>query len=347
MKKKINDNYLSFNENVQYFECGYSCDNALLLKIGHDKFFITDGRYTLEARENTKNTKVIESRDLIQAGIDILNKTKIKKLIYDCNQISVGSFEKLKGLIKPSITLESVSNFHQELRIIKTDEEISLIQKSQKFNKKAYKNFAKYLNKQNDFLNEKELFFYAKTFLQDFGKYDLSFEPILAINANAAKPHSLPTDKEFKRGDLLLFDAGIKYKRYCSDRTRTAYFGKEINFKKIQKFKNSKIQKIYDIVLKAQEKTIQSIKAGMKAKDIDKIARDIITQAGYGEYFVHSTGHGIGLDIHELPFISRNSDIAIENNMVFSIEPGIYIPDFCGVRIEDLVVVKDGKAEIL
>ncbi len=180
------------------------------------------------------------------------------------------------------------------------------------------------------------------------GKYDLSFDPIVAINANAAKPHALPTNKKLKLHDLILVDAGVKYQRYCSDRTCTANANFEkFNFKREQKFKNKKYQKIYDIVLKAQLNAISNARVGMKASEIDKLTRDIITKAGYAEYFVHSTGHGVGLDIHEFPNINSKSDIIIEDNMVFTIEPGIYLPNEFGIRIEDSVVMKNGRAQIL
>ncbi len=179
------------------------------------------------------------------------------------------------------------------------------------------------------------------------GKYDLSFDPIVAINANSAKPHALPTNIKLKKDDLILVDAGVKYKRYCSDRTCTAIFDDNVNFSREQKFKNKKQQKIYDIVLKAQQTAIKKAKVGMKALQIDKIARDIIINAGYGNFFVHSTGHGVGLDSHEYPVISSKSDVIIQENMVFTIEPGIYLPNEFGVRIEDTVVMQNGRAKIV
>jgi Xaa-Pro aminopeptidase len=184
--------------------------------------------------------------------------------------------------------------------------------------------------------------------MSNFGKYELSFDPIVAINENAAKPHALPTNKKLKLNNLILVDAGVKYKRYCSDRTCTANANFEkFNFNREQKFKNKKHQKIYDIVYKAQLNAIEKARVGMKASKVDKLTRDIITKAGFGEYFVHSTGHGVGLDIHEFPTINSKSDVIIEENMVFTIEPGIYLPDEFGVRIEDTVVMKNGRVEIL
>ena len=144
-----------------------------------------------------------------------------------------------------------------------------------------------------------------------------------------------------------MVDAGVKYKRYCSDRTCTSSFNQNIDFKRDQKFKTKKEQKVYDIVLKAQETAIQKARVGMKASQIDKFARDIIEKAGYGKQFIHSTGHGVGLDIHEYPNINSKSDVILENNMVFTVEPGIYLNEKFGVRIEDTVVMKQGIATIL
>lgn len=350
MKKKINDeSYLTLDENAQYFECGYSCDNGLFLKIGDNRFFITDSRYTLEAEQEAIETRIVESSDLFRTAADIINKNSVKDIVYDPNQITISAFERLKSHLDSKKELKGSPNFHRFKRIIKTESEIKLIQKSQKLNKEAYKNFAKYLNECKIHLSEQDLYYFSQQFLTHNGKYDLSFKPILGINANAAKPHALPSKKDkIKYGDLLLFDAGIKYQRYCSDRTRTAFFDKSgIVFKKCQNFKDKDLQKIYDIVLCAQEKTIKLLRSGMTGKEIDGIARGVIEKSGYGKYFVHSTGHGIGLDIHELPFISQKSETVIEDGMVFSIEPGIYIPNFYGVRIEDLVVVKNGRAEVI
>jgi Xaa-Pro aminopeptidase len=150
------------------------------------------------------------------------------------------------------------------------------------------------------------------------------------------------------KNNLLLIDAGLKYKRYCSDRTVTLNYKSNLDIaNRKQKFKDPFKQKIYDIVLKAQEKAISKARAGMKANEIDKLARSVIEDAGYGKYFIHSTGHGVGLDIHEYPIISQKSDIVIEENMVFTIEPGIYLDDKFGVRIEDSVAIQNGKAVIL
>lgn len=157
----------------------------------------------------------------------------------------------------------------------------------------------------------------------------------------------MPSDDTLKNADLILVDAGIKFKRYCSDRTRTAIFDENINFKKSQNFKNQKQQEIFEIVKEAQNLAIKAVKPGIKACQIDKIARDFITENGFKEAFFHSTGHGVGLDIHELPNISPKDDTILQKGMVFSIEPGIYLQNEFGVRIEDVVAVSDDGCEIL
>lgn len=139
----------------------------------------------------------------------------------------------------------------------------------------------------------------------------------------------------------------MKYQRYCSDRTRTSVFDEHFNFEKKQQFKDAHQQKVYDTVLLAQEAALKAVKIGVKAKEIDKAARDVIDKTGFGNYFVHSTGHGVGLDIHELPVIGSRSETIIEENMVFTIEPGIYLPEQFGVRIEDTIIVRKDGAEVM
>jgi Xaa-Pro aminopeptidase len=216
-----------------------------------------------------------------------------------------------------------------------------------KLGKDGFEKFARYLQKDGSRKSEKDLHFKAIEFLSNSGQLQLSFDPIIAINKNSAKPHALPTNTVLNSNDILLVDAGVKYKRYCSDRTCTSFFDDNIDFKRTQKFKSKKMQKVYDIVLKAQQTAISKARVGDKASDIDKYARDIIEKSGYAKQFIHSTGHGVGLDIHEYPNINKTNDIIIEENMVFTVEPGIYLNDKFGVRIEDTVVMRNGKAKIL
>ena len=332
-------NYILNKENEIYYECGWSSDNALFLSLNGEKFVITDSRYTLDAKENAK-AEVIEARDLVKKARELILKKRIKKIKIDFKNWSKEDVSKLSL----AVFLQNSPDFSFKKRIIKTPKELEIIKKAVKKGARAFDEFAKVIETGID---EYELSFRFKEKLTKRGKRALSFEPIVAINENAAKPHAVVTSKKLKKGDLLLLDAGIKYKRYCSDRTRTIYIDKNITMSKKQNFPKH-IQKVYDVVLKAQEKAIKSVKVGMKVSELDKIARDVIENAGYGKYFVHSLGHGVGLDIHEWPFINSRNELRLKEGMVFTIEPGIYLPGEFGIRIEDMMAIDyNGKANVL
>jgi len=338
-------NYMLKDENAIYYECGYSCDNALYLRLGSDALFITDSRYTIDANENVKNATVIINGDLYGEAVQLLKRSKVKKVIFDPKEWSVDGFDKISSRTK--INFKSVLDFSHKKRIIKSDDELKILAKAAKLGAKAFKHLAKEFRKNGFGEDEYTLTHMAKGILGDFGKYDLSFDPIVAINKNAAKPHATATSTKLEKDDLLLVDAGLKYKRYCSDRTRTVQADKYFMFETHQSFKRKKIQKAYDTVLKAHDNAIAKARCGMKAKKVDALTRDIVSKAGYGEFYVHSTGHGVGLDIHEMPYISTKSDTIIEDGMVYTIEPGIYIPGEFGIRIEDMVAMVDGQAVVL
>ena len=338
-------NYMLKDENAIYYECKYSCDNALYLRLGKEAFFITDSRYTLDANENVKNAKVIINRDLYAQAVSLLKKSKVKKVIFDPKEWSVYGFERIRSNVK--LNFKPVVDFSHKKRIIKSEDELKIIAKAAKLGAKAFTQLSKAFRKEGFGKDEYTLTHMARGILGDYGKYELSFDPIVAIGKNAAKPHALPTSTRLKKNDLLLVDAGLKYKRYCSDRTRTVYANKYLMFDTKRSFKRKKIQKAYDTVLKAHDNAINKARSGMKAKQVDALTRDIIEKAGFGEYYVHSTGHGVGLDIHEMPYIASKSDTIIEDGMVYTIEPGIYIPGEFGIRIEDMVAMLDGKAKVL
>ena len=338
-------NYMLKNENAIYYECGYSCDNALYLRLGKEAFFITDSRYTIEAKRAVQGAQVRIHRDLYAAAVKLLKKHHIKKIIFDPKEWTVAAFnhvqENTKTFFKPTL------DFSHKKRMIKSEEELKTIAKAATLGAKAFKQLAKTFRKEGFGKDEYTLTHMAKGILGDFGKYELSFDPIVAVHKNAAKPHAMPTSTRLEKNDLLLVDAGLKYKRYCSDRTRTIQADKYLMFDTKQIFKGKKIQKAYDTVLKAHDTAIRKARSGMKAKKVDALTRDIIDKAGYGKYYVHSTGHGVGLDIHEMPYISSKSDTRIADGMVYTIEPGIYIPNAFGIRIEDMVAMVNGKAVVL
>ncbi len=338
-------NYILKNENAIFYECGYSCDNVIFIKLGSESFFVTDGRYEIEAREHAKSVDVLVGQDIYQMAKELLGSNKIQNIVFDPHDWSVADFAKLSADME-SIFQEAL-DFSRKKRIIKSELEVNKLSYAAKLGANAFDNFIANIKANGIGLDEFALTYLKKEYLSNRGTYELSFDPIVAINANAAKPHAMPTYDVLKYNDLLLIDAGLKFERYCSDRTRTIFINEEMQSSTVQKFNSIKLQQIYDTVRKAHDETIAQLRCGMKSFEVDAIARNIIHKVGYGDYFVHSTGHGVGLDIHELPVISSKSDITIEDGMVFTIEPGIYLPDEFGVRIEDTVVMKDGRAEIL
>ncbi|MSN97151.1 M24 family metallopeptidase [Campylobacter sp. FMV-PI01] len=340
----MKSNFVLRDENSVFFECGYSCDNQIFLNLDGNKFLITDSRYAIEARNLAINTQIIETNLLFEEAKNLIDKFNIKELVFDPFDFSYGDFLSFSKDIK--IFLKQEPFFSKKKRMIKSQDEIQKLKKAASLGARGFDLIADFIN-ENANLSEKELFFEASNVLKQKGELDLSFLPIIAINQNAAKAHALPTQEILKNGDLFLMDAGVKFQRYCSDRTRTAFFDGNLNFSKAQKFKNQKQNEIYEIVKEAQNLAIKAIKPGALASDIDNVARSFIAKNGYEKAFFHSTGHGVGLDIHEFPNISKNSQTILEEGMVFSVEPGIYLENEFGVRIEDVVVVTKSGCEIL
>jgi len=338
--------YILRDENAVYYECGYSNDNALFLRLEDAAWLVTDSRYTTEAKEAVHGAEVVEASDLIKAVRGLLRTHRVRKLVYDPKEWPVEALEALHSKL-PRLFLRPDPAFSHRKRMLKSPEEIALLARAAELGREAFRAFGAYVAREGVGLSEKRLHFVAEGILRREGAYALSFDPIVAVGANAAKPHALPTERVLRRGDLLLLDAGLKYRRYCSDRTRTVYVGDEIRFGEDQRFASPRIQQAYDLVRKAHDTAIGKARAGMTGAQIDALAREVIEKGGMGEAFVHSTGHGVGLDIHEMPYISKKSQTVVEDGMVFTIEPGIYIPGEFGIRIEDMVVMRNGRPEIL
>jgi Xaa-Pro aminopeptidase len=283
-----------------FYECSYANDNCIYLNIGGEGFFITDFRYDTEAYKNVKDAHIVIAKDVIKETKNILLKKRVKKMFFDPLELNCYEKEEIEKIVK----LYPKLNFSKKKRAVKQEWEIKLIKKSALINKEAFKKFCNFLKFEGEEKEESFLHYKAKEILSNFGKYQLAFEPIVAIEENSSCAHASPSQKILKKGELILFDAGIKYKGYCSDRTRVGFFKEDFSFDDNQKSFPKEIQKIFDIVYDANRKAIEKIKCGIKASKIDKIARESIYKAGYGKYFTHSTGHGVGIDIHEFPVIS-------------------------------------------
>ena len=225
------------------------------------------------------------------------------------------------------------SHYIENMRRIKSDEEIEILKEASKHNDRIMTELESELIEGMTELELADIVVKKQSTLPLSG---ISFEPITVFSENIADPHGIPSNRKLRRGDAVLIDMGGMYKGYASDMTRTFFFGK-----------NEKLEELYNIVLEANLKAIDAVKVGDPISNVDKAARDVITSYGYGEYFIHRTGHGIGLETHENLDVSSTNDTPMEAGMVFSIEPGIYIEGIGGIRIEDLVVVTNEGAEVI
>ena len=224
---------------------------------------------------------------------------------------------------------ETLGDIIKELRIRKDDEEISYLKQAAKIVDDVFYSLIEDGLKGK---NEKEIGRKIEELIYEFGGDGISFSPIVASGPNGANPHHTPGKRIIKEGDLVILDYGAKYNGYCSDITRTVAVGKI----------SEEALRVYEIVKEAQENAFNNSKVGVRAKDIDSGAREVISSYGYGKYFTHRTGHGLGLDVHEPPFITPTNDELIQNGMIFTIEPGIYLPGKFGVRIEDDIAIIEG-----
>ena len=219
----------------------------------------------------------------------------------------------------------------RDLRMRKSPEEIDLMRKAGQIADHALESI---LDEVKPGVTEGALAAMLEYQMRMGGAEKPSFGSIVASGSNSSMPHKRASDKQIKKGELVVFDFGCVYHGYCSDTTRTIFLGKP----------SEEMRRIYNIVRKANEHAFRAVKPGIKARDIDLAARGYIASQGYGPYFTHRTGHGIGLDVHEEPYITRESDQRLEEGMAFSIEPGIYLPGKFGVRIEDIVAVNPSGA---
>lgn len=314
-------------------------------------YILTDGRYAQAVKTLIPDFKLIEISPKLSFGKAIeklVGKHKIKKLGFEGHDITFSEHKKLSSRFndlprRPLRRIEAskagLNHFSlNSLRAIKNKEEISKIEKACQLGDKTFDYILKKIKlgvSEKEVANEIEFFIKSKS-------ADISFAPIVAFDKNSAIPHHVPSDTKLEIDNIVLLDFGIKLNNYCSDMTRTVFFGKAISEQK----------KMYETVLEAQAKAIDFLNKVAPsrrcnlAKDVDKVARDYIISQGYPA-IPHSLGHGVGIQIHESPRLSPKSKDILKEGMVFSIEPGIYIPEFGGVRIEDLVVLEKNKVRLL
>lgn len=332
IKSKKIDGFLVTNiKNIRYLT-GFSGSSAFVLITANTRLFFTDFRYKEQAAVEVRGFEIeLQKGKRIHTLRRFIKKLVIRSLCFEKS----ASYEFYENLKKLHVRLMPQKDFIENMRKVKDTEEIECIKKAVQ---RAEKAFIKIKPKIQAGIKEKEIALRLEEQLKKEGCTRVPFDIIVASGKNASMPHARRTEKRIQKGDFVIIDWGGEADGYYSDMTRTFLVKDEALSGKI---------KIYEAVNKARQKAIASVREGINTQDIDRIARDTIRNAGYGEFFGHGTGHGIGLDVHEPPGISWIKGEAVCSSMVFTIEPGIYIPEFGGVRIEDMVLVKNRKAELL
>lgn len=337
------ENILIFkDENIYYLTGFYGKNSGSSLLITNRRgYLFVNFIYYEEAKNSVCNQNIeiiLLDNDKNEVIIDMLNQKAIKDILIEASSISCSNFLKLRVLLeKEKIKFGFIDYPLSELRIVKDEYELKIIRDCCRITEKSFKDILKYNYKEITSKSELELAHELEGYLIKNDAYGKSFDFIIANNENSSKPHYCASNTKIRNG-VLLMDFGAYYKNYCSDITRTIFIGdilEHINFKKVFE--------IYEIVKEAQFLAESQCRPGMISSELDNAARSFIAKNGYGESFGHSLGHGVGLEVHEPPFINSKSNFVLREGMVITLEPGIYIEGLGGVRIEDMVeITKDG-----
>lgn len=333
LRRELSDNeavLISSYPNIFYYSA-FTSEDAYLLISRDAKYLITDSRYTIQAQEQSPDFEIIN----IGEGFDkIFSKIKANYIGYEEGAMTVKEHKHLKSKIGNNQALVGKQKFINKPRRIKDTVEIEKIARAEKIGDEA---FEYVLDTIRPGVRERDIALEIEFYMKKHGASALSFDTIVASGKRSAMPHGVASDKIIEKGDFVTLDFGCVYEGYCSDMTRTVVVGKA----------DAAQRKIYETVLKAQNAAILAIEEGEPCSKIDKVARDIISDAGYGNNFGHGLGHSVGIEIHENPTFSPKCETKIQNGHVITVEPGIYVENFGGARIEDLIVVENGKARNL
>jgi len=328
---------LSQPENLRYLS-GFTGSSGWLLISGQNAILATDFRYVEQAKGESPDFEIIQTKQELREWLPgLVSDLGWHKLGFEANFISYDSSHKLSEAIKTrQVNLELVPTIGivEQLRSIKEPGELGFITKAVELVDAVFEQTKAIIRPG---ITEKEAAWEIEKILRQEGSEGIPFEIIVASGSNSALPHARPAEKIICSGEPVLIDMGARINGYCSDFSRTLFLGET----------DKSLQEIYNIVLKAQTTAIKGIESGMDASQADRLARSVVEQAGYGDAFGHGLGHGVGLAIHEFPTLSPRSSDSLADGMVFTIEPGIYLAGKGGVRIEDMVVLKNGKAKVL
>lgn len=333
MDKEGLDALLIDSPENRYYLTGFTGTAGRVLLTGKGAYFITDFRYVEQAKKQTEGYEIVELSSNFEKGLnELLKKDGVKRLGFESKAISHEQFLKYNEVLE--VELQKTTDLIEGLRVIKGPEEIEKIKKAVEITDAA---FAHILGIIKPGVTEREIALELEFFQKRMGGEKNAFDFIVASGQRSSLPHGVASDKVIEKGDFVTLDFGVFYQGYCSDLTRTVVVGEP----------DEKQKEIYGLVLKAQLAVIERVKAGMSCKEVDEIARGIIGEAGYRENFGHGLGHGIGLEIHEAPRVSFTSETILQPGMVVTNEPGIYIPGWGGIRIEDDLLITEEGCEVL
>ena len=332
MQEKELDGMIINNLKNVYYLTGFWGSNGTVFISRDRQILVTDARYIIAAKQEVTGFEIFAERDELATISKIAKDMGLSRIGFE-DEISVSYYHRMQGAFE-GLELVPQTQFVEALRMIKDETEIATIRKACSISDQAFHDALEFIKPGK---TEIEIANFLDFRMRELGAAGLSFDTILASGINSSKPHAHPMHKPVELGEAITMDFGCLYEHYVSDMTRTIYLGHV----------SDEQAEIYNTVLKANQALIDQAKAGLGFRDFDKIPRDIIVEAGYGEYFTHGIGHGIGLDIHEEPYFSQTSTEVIKSGMVLTDEPGIYIEGKYGVRIEDDILITDTGCELL
>jgi len=330
---KVNALLVSSPASVRYLT-DYVGSNALLLITPEECHFFTDPRYALEAAQKVTTKIHIAKKPLIEDVVTLLKRKRLKKIGFEPAWTNVADHQKLKDGLALGASLHPVSGLVEGLRAIKSPVEISKIRRSVQVNSEAY---ARTLRRVRPGLREQEIAAELDFQMRVLGAEKTAFDTIVAAGPRSALPHAHPSQHRLAENDLLLIDMGATLDGYTSDMTRMCYLGSPTR----------PVRQMYRAVLEAQLAALDTVRADVPVAQVDGAARGVLKKYGLEAAFVHSTGHGLGLEIHEAPRIAKKEKVKLKAGMVITIEPGAYVDRQFGIRIEDTVLVTENGCQIL
>jgi len=333
-KEALDGILLSGRPNTFYFT-GFTGSTSICLVSREKAYLIVDFRYTTQAKEQAfAGVEVIQHE---KGALDVLSSLCSEYGIFNFglegNVVSYSEYSKIKEKLTEVKELRNIQNSIDNIRMIKDENELQLITGAVNIADKAFCEILPFIKPG---VKEFEVALELEYKMKKLGASGVSFETIVASGPRSALPHGTAGNREIQAGDAIVMDFGAIYKGYCSDMTRTVFMGEP----------HEKLKEIYNIVLKAQLEALNASAAGITGKELDSVSRNIINNEGYEKCFGHGLGHGVGVEIHEKPGISPKGEEILKPGMVFTVEPGIYVEGFGGVRIEDMVFLTSDGAEI-